>query len=163
MGGCVGGARVSGICPRRRAAGRNRRATRRSSEQTGDVLHRHPSIPRRRPCEGHWRSEILQRIQHKWPRLRQRRHIQHRQGPNRGHRRERGVTRRWRDRCTYARKPAAHGEHRCRLQGRRCSGGFAVPAALRRRDPIQRPTDCAGRRRGVGDRSFRGVTGAGGI
>ncbi len=122
-----------------------------------DLLYRHPGIPRRRPRESHRRREIRRRIQHKRPRLWQRRHIAHRQGPNCAHRRERGLARRRRHRCPHARKPAGHGEHRCRLQGRGCSGGFAVPAALRRADSVQRTADRTGRCRGVGDRTLRGV------
>ena len=49
------------------------------------------------------------------------------------------------------------------LQGRSGPRRLAVPAAVRRQDPVQRPADRAGRRRNAGDRPLRGVAGPGGI
>ena len=89
--------------------------------------------------------------------------IDHRQGPHRAHRHQRGAARRRRDRRAHAREPAAHGGQRSGLQGRRGAGRLAVPAALRRQDHVQRPADRAGGRRNVGDRALCGVAGPGGI
>ena len=85
------------------------------------------------------------------PRSWQRRHVHHRQGPDHAHRRERRLARRRRDRRAHAREPAAHGEHRQRLQGRRCAGRFAVPTALRR----QRSCSAASRSRWWSPKSRR--------
>ncbi len=66
------------------------------------------------------------------------------------------------DVLTHENRPRMAGADE-RLQGRCGPGRVAVPAALRRQDPVQRPADRAGGRRGAGDRALRGVAGPRGI
>ena len=53
--------------------------------------------------------------------------------------------------------------HRPQLQGRGRAARLAVPSALRRQDPLQRPAGGAGRGGGVRDRAVRRFAGAGRI
>ena len=119
-------------------------------------------IPRRRPGQGHRRGQICRRIQRPRPRLR----LSSSNRPLPKGRiaridtsealRVAGVL----DVLTH-REPAADGRQRRRLQGR-CRAGrrLAVPPALRRQDPVQRPADRAGAGRGLGDRALRRLAGA---
>ena len=50
------------------------------------TLHRHRHLPRRRPRQGHRRSQICRRVQRARPRPCRRRRLDHRQGPHRAHR-----------------------------------------------------------------------------
>ena len=89
------------------------------------TLYRHSHVPRRRPRQGHRRGEICRRVQRRRPRPWQRRRIDHRQGPHRAHRRQRGAcaSQACIDVLTH-RAPAADGRHRRGLQGR-CGAGQA--------------------------------------
>ena len=97
--------------------------------------------------ESHRRREICRRVQCARPRLWQRRNLDHRHGAaSRASMPSEALARRRRARRPHPREPAAHGEApigRTRTTSLRTR--FAVPPALRRQDPVQRPADRVGR------------------
>ena len=90
--------------------------------------------------------------------------LHHRQGPHRAHRRERGAARsRACSTCSRTRTGRHWRDTDEAYKDDVAPGRLAVPAALRRQDPVQRPADRAGRGRGLGDRALCGVAGARGL
>ena len=126
------------------------------------ALHRHAHLPRRRPRQGHRRREIRRRVQRARPRLWQRRHLDRSpRAASRASMRARRCASPACSTCSPTRTVRAWRAHERRVQGRRRAGaGLAVPPALRRQDPVQRPADRAGAGRGMGDRPLRGLAGA---
>ena len=84
-------------------------------EQAHGTLYRKLHISRRRPCQGHRCGEIRRGVQHPGSRPCERRIVDDREGSHPSHRCERGLARRWRNRCAHAREPPAHGGQRSSL------------------------------------------------